>query len=112
MSPARALFTSALLLLGGACACSGRSSRPGAEAIVAGTVLDAASGAAVAEVPLEGPQGAHATSGRDGRFEMSGLREGDSGEVRARASDGRTGSVTLRPLRPGRLEVVVNLYRR
>ena len=64
MRSALSLGASLLLLLGCACACSRRSSRPGAEAVVAGTVVDAASGAPVPDVPLEGPQGARAVSGR------------------------------------------------
>jgi hypothetical protein len=106
------LVASILIALTCACACSGRSARRGAEAVVAGTILDAATGAPVPDIRVEGPQGACAISGRDGRFEMAGLRAGDEGEILARAGDGRRGGVTLRPLAPGRLEVVLQLYRR
>lgn len=106
------LLAAALLLaLVCACACSGNS-RPGEEALVVGTVIDAATGQAVPDIRLEGPHDAHATSDERGRFEMEGLRVGDSGEIVAKAPDGRRGLVTLRPLRAGRLEVVVQLYRR
>jgi hypothetical protein len=100
-----------VLALACACACSDKS-RTGEEAIVVGTVIDAATGQAVPDIRLEGPQGARATSDERGRFEMEGLRAGDSGEIVAKAPDGRRGGVTLRPLQPGRLEVVVQLYRR
>ena len=100
-----------LLALACACACSGKS-RPGEEAVVVGSVIDAATGRPAAGIPLEGPEGSKATSDEHGRFEMKGLHVGDSGEVVAKASDGRRGSVTLRPLASGRLEVVVQLYRR
>ncbi len=111
MKPALTLAAALVLALACACACSGRSNRPGPAAIVVGTVLDAATGSAVADVRLEGPQGARALSGPDGRFEMGGLRAGDVGEIVARAGDGRGGSVTLQPLPAGRLEVVVHLRR-
>lgn len=112
MKPVLWLAVSLLLALTCACACSRRSDRPGPEASVVGTVLDAATGAPVQGIRLEGPKGSRSISGRDGRFEMDGLRAGDEGEILARAGDGRSGSVTLRPLGAGRLEVVVMLYRR
>ena len=95
-----------------ACACSGSKDRPGEEATVVGSVIDAATGKPAPGIRLEGPSGCTATSDDDGRFEMEGLRAGDSGEIVAKATDGRRGVVTLRPLAAGRLEVVVQLYRR
>jgi hypothetical protein len=112
MKAVLALLAALFLVLTCACACSRRDSRPGEEAVVVGTVLDAATGLPAPGVRLEGPQGASAVSGENGRFEMEGLRAGDSGEILAKASDGRRGGVTLLPLAPGRLEVVVQLYRR
>jgi len=106
------LAFSLALLLTWACACSGRNDRPGAEAIVTGTVLDAATGTPLADVRIEGPHGARAVTASDGRFEMEGLREGDEGQVLAQTSDGRRGSVTLRPLPAGRREVVLHVSRR
>ena len=106
------LAVALLLALTCACACSRGSDRAGAEAVVTGTVLDGATGAPVSEVRLAGPHDTHAVSGSDGRFEMSGLRAGDEGDISAHTDDGRSGSVTLRPLAAGRLEVVVKLYRR
>jgi hypothetical protein len=101
-----------LLLFLEACTCGSPTNRPGAEAIVTGTVLDAATGIPVEGAHLEGPAGTRATSGSDGRFELTGLRERDEGEIVARTDDGRTGSVRVRPLAPGRLEVAVHLSRR
>jgi len=101
-----------VLALACACACSGGKSRPGEEAVVVGSVIDAATGLPVSGIRLEGPEKTHAVSDERGRFQLEGLRAGDAGEVVAKAPDGRKGSVTLRPLAPGRLEVVVQLYRR
>ena len=113
MRPALTLAASLLLALAlaCACACSGGADRPGPEATVVGTVLDARNGNPVAGVRLEGPRGIRAVSKDDGRFEMTGLRAGDQGEISARADDGRTGSVVLQPLPAGRLEVVLYLRR-
>jgi hypothetical protein len=113
MKPALTLALSLLLALAlaCACACSGRSSRAGADATVVGTVLDVRNGAPVSGVRLEGPQGARAVSKDDGRFEMTGLRAGDSGEIVGRSDDGRTGSLILQSLPAGRLEVVLYLRR-
>jgi len=107
-----ALAAALLLALVCACACSRGHSRPGPEAVVVGTVLDAATGQPAPDIRLEGPEGTRAVSDAHGRFEMEGLRAGDAGEITAQAPDGRRGSVRLRPLAPGRLEVVVQLYRR
>ncbi len=112
MKSVLSLAVALLLALTCACACSRSSGRPGAEAVVTGTVLDGGTGAPIAEVRLTGPNGANAVSGRDGRFEMGGLRAGDEGEIAGKTDDGRSGSVTLRPLAAGRLEVVLKLYRR
>jgi hypothetical protein len=113
MKPAITLAASLLLALAlaCACACSGRSNRAGPDATVVGSVLDVRNGAPVGGVRLEGPHGARATSKEDGRFEMTGLRAGDAGEIVGRADDGRTGSLVLQPLPAGRLEVVLYLRR-
>jgi protocatechuate 3,4-dioxygenase beta subunit len=95
-----------------ASACGGPPSRPGAEALVTGTVLDASTGVPVPGARIDGPGGTHAVSGSDGRFELQGLRERDEGEVLAQTDDGRRGSVHLRPLAPGRLEIALHLARR
>jgi len=96
--------------LGGGC--GGPKSRPGAEVVVTGTVLDAATGDPVAGAHVEGPAGTRADSGKDGRFKLAGLRERDEGEVVARTDDGRAASVRLRPLAPGGLEIALHLSRR
>ena len=102
----------ALLVLALTGACGGPKSRPGAEIAVTGTVLDAATGEPVAVAHVEGPAGARATSGKDGRFKLEGLREKDEGEVVARTDDGRSASVRLRPLVPGGVEIALHLSRR
>jgi hypothetical protein len=85
--------------------------QPGAPVSVTGTALDARTGKVLAGVRIEGPRGVRAVSGKDGRFELVGLREGDEGLVRASLEDGRQGSVTLRPLSSERLEIVLRLGR-
>ena len=96
----------------GPAGCGGPKSRPGAEVVVTGTVLDAATGDPVAGAHVEGPAGTRADSGKDGRFKLAGLRERDEGEVVARTDDGRAASVRLRPLAPGGLEIALHLSRR
>lgn len=75
--------------------------------VVTGTVIDAATGAPVAEARLRGPRDTRATSDDKGRFELRGLQVGDAGELEATTEDRRAGRVPLRKLRPGPLEVVV-----
>jgi hypothetical protein len=115
MRPLLALVLFGLVFLGlgffGSCG-GGPKSRPGPEVVVTGTVLDAATGEPIAGAHVEGPAGSHADSGRDGRFKLEGLRERDEGEVVARTDDGRAGSVRLRPLAPGGLEIALHLARR
>jgi hypothetical protein len=117
-----ALLALGLLVLAPACGASGENGRPrgapeqdaerrGAPARVTGTALDARTGVVLAGVRVEGPHGARAVSGRDGRFELLGLRQGDGGEVVGRLDDGRQGRVTLRPLSAERLEIVLRLAR-
>lgn len=81
-------------------------------AVVVGTVLDAGTGEPVSGVKVEGPEGRTAKSDARGRFELSGLPVGTSGDVRAETADGRKAHVTLRALGPGRLEVVLQLTAR
>lgn len=89
----------------------GRGSSAQSAALVTGTALDAASGELLAGVRIEGPRGTRAVSGPKGRFTLEGLVAGDAGEVVGRLDDGRTGRLRLRPLGPGRLEVVLRLER-
>ncbi|MBI5363753.1 MAG: carboxypeptidase regulatory-like domain-containing protein [Planctomycetes bacterium] len=106
-----------LPLLGPACAGDGRESvsenasttAANGPARVAGTLLDAATGAPAPDVTVTGPHGRTARSDARGRFALDGLRVGDEGEVTARAGDGRSASVHLRPLKSGTLEVVLHL---
>lgn len=102
-----------LLTLAAGCACTdsgpsnshSKSAATGAE--LSGSVLDRGTGTPIdgAEVVL--PNGRKAKSDAAGRFLIRDLPEGLSGLVTARASDGRAGQVTLRPLVPGRLEIVL-----
>lgn len=99
----------------GACACGEpHDSAPAAaqaqSAGVRGTVVDAATREPVSGVSVTAPDGSRARSDEHGRFELSGLAPGLHGELRAEASGGRSGSVPLRPLRAGVLEVVVHLH--
>jgi hypothetical protein len=80
-----------------------------AEAVLMGTCVDAETGARVAGATVGAPGGKSATSDRNGRFEIHGLRSGEGGVVTASDSDGRRASLTLRPLAPGTLEVVLQL---
>lgn len=112
---ARLLVLAAGLLL--ACACGSRrdelrSGARGAPALVVGTVLDAATGEPLGGVRVRGPHGTSAVSARDGRFELRGLHEGDSGELQAELSGGATHRQVLRTLAPGPIEVVIHVRRR
>jgi len=76
-----------------------------------GTVLDRATGMPVAGARITLPGGRQERTDDQGRFRFEDLDPGLSGEVVARAEDGREGRVSLRPLRPGRLEVVLSVGR-
>ncbi len=78
---------------------------------VVGTVLDRATGTPVAGARVTAPGGREVRTDDQGRFQLADLEPGLSGEVVARAEDGRDGRVSLRPLRPGRLEVVLSVGR-
>jgi hypothetical protein len=85
-------------------------------AVITGTVVDARTGAPVAGVPVEGPGGAQAVSDASvsdasGRFTLSGLPVGVTGELVARSEDGAEARNPLRALRAGTLEVVLLLRR-
>ena len=102
---ARALGLAAGLLLA---ACGGPHTgapAPGT-AVITGTTLDAATGQPLAGVEVTGPGGQRTTSDPAGRFVLRGIPEGQTGEVRARAPDGREAANPLRPLQNERLEVV------
>jgi hypothetical protein len=72
-----------------------------------GTVLDRATGVPVSGARVTLPGGRDARSDEQGRFRFDDLEPGLAGEVVAKADDGREGRVSLRPLRPGPLEVVL-----
>lgn len=94
-------------------ACCSREATHGsaatAEPTITGAVLDTRTGEPVAEAAIRGPHDTRAKTDERGRFVLRGLALGDTGEVQARAEDGRTGSVALRPLRAGPLEVVIHV---
>jgi hypothetical protein len=77
-------------------------------AVVVGTVIDAATGRPSPGAVVTGPGGAEAVSDASGRFRIKGMAPGTQGELRAVAG-ARSGSVRLRPLAGGVLEVVVYL---
>lgn len=87
---------------------SNAAARPGEPAVVAGTVVDASTGEPVAGAVVRGPNDARAKTDSKGRFTLEGLAAGAEGEL-VGESDGRRGTLRLRPLRPGRLEVVLHL---
>jgi len=112
-----ALTVLATLALGTSCGSDGSHDGHGGSAnattaTVVGTVIDAATGAPVADVKVEGPNDHTARTDSRGRFELKNLEVGTQGEVKAVADDGRKGRVALRPLAPGRLEVVLHLSAR
>lgn len=91
---------------------NGRASSSTTHAVVVGTVVDAATGEAVANADVEGPADQKTRSDARGRFEFKPLAVGTEGEITASTNDGRKARVTLRRLAPGRLEVVLQLTKR
>ncbi len=81
---------------------------PADRASIRGTVLDRATGASVSGARVEFPDGRSAETDDAGRFECVDFEPGIVGEVRVLIDDGRRGSVELRPLGPGSLEVVLH----
>lgn len=76
---------------------------------VVGTTLEAATGEVLPDVEIKGPAGSHAMSDKKGHFALEDLPAGTTGEVEALAHDGRKARTTLRPLAPGKLEIVLYL---
>jgi hypothetical protein len=98
--------------------CSGKNESTGvAEAddpravIVRGTVVDADTRAPVKGATIQGPGGVRATSDAAGRFSLSGMPVGASGDLVATTPDGGQARNPLLPLRPGTLEVVLHVRR-
>ncbi|MDZ4774857.1 MAG: hypothetical protein SGI72_17170 [Planctomycetota bacterium] len=79
---------------------------------IVGTVIDAATGEAVANVRVEGPRQKSTRSDARGRFVFDDLEIGTEGEVSASTDDGRKARIALRRLAPGRLEIVLQLTNR
>ena len=80
-----------------------------ADCVVRGVVVDVQSGESLVGVRVEGPDGSQAVSDPRGRFILTGLREGDSGVIRAWRSDDWKAEVPLRPLKQGGVSVVLHL---
>lgn len=76
---------------------------------VVGTAVEAATGRPLAGVSIQGPGGSQAVSDAEGRFVLRGLAEGMEGELVGTTEAGLRGSNRLRPLKAGRLEVVLFL---
>jgi hypothetical protein len=94
------------------CCTDSRSGKHGdGNAVIVGTVVDAANGKPVADARVEGPGGRSTRSDERGRFELTGFSIGTTGEVKASTSDGRAATVTLRRLSAERLEIVLHLKR-
>jgi len=62
----------------------------------------------VAGARVVAPDGTEATSGADGRFRLKGVAAGTAGELVA-TSGALRGTVRLRPVSGGRLEVVLHV---
>jgi hypothetical protein len=77
-------------------------------AVVAGTVVEAATLAPLEGARVVAPDGSEAQSDASGRFEIRGLALGTQGELRATLGE-LSGSVHLRPVSRGVLEVVLAL---
>ncbi len=78
-------------------------------AVIVGTVLEAATGKPISGARVQGPAGTQASTDSKGRFELAGLTAGMQGSIVAQSSTGLKGENRLRPLAPGRLEVVIYL---
>jgi hypothetical protein len=76
--------------------------------VVTGTVIAASSLAPLAGATVVGPSGQQTVTDARGRFSLRGLAAGASGDLTASSGD-LQGSVRLRPLAGGRLEVVLYL---
>ena len=76
--------------------------------VVLGTVIEAATGQPVAGAKVVAPNGLEALTDDSGRFQLRGLEHGSEGELQASSGD-LAGSIRLRPLLGGRLEVVLHL---
>ncbi len=77
-------------------------------AVVAGTVVEAATLAPLEGARIVAPDGSEAHSDASGRFEIRGLALGTEGELRATLGE-LSGTVQLRPVSRGVLEVVLAL---
>ncbi len=77
--------------------------------MIVGTCLDGESGEPRPGAETTGPGRVTPRSDDHGRFALVDVPEGSSGELVAKASDGREATNVLRPLKHGRLEVVLHL---
>jgi hypothetical protein len=79
--------------------------------VLVGTTIDASTGRPLGGVTLTLPDGTTGASDANGRFQLTGMEPGLSGELVARHESGLEGRNRLLPLAGGRLEVVVRLRR-
>ena len=77
--------------------------------VVMGTVIEASSGKPVEGAVVRAPDGTETTTDAEGRFRLKGLAHGTQGPLTATLGLLR-GTVQLRPLEGGRLEVVLHLH--
>ncbi|MBL8860633.1 MAG: carboxypeptidase regulatory-like domain-containing protein [Planctomycetes bacterium] len=98
---------SALLLVALAVACGGAPPADARRAVLAGVVLDRATGVPVKGARVLLPDGRETRTDTAGRFLLRDLEPGLEGELLVRTEDGREGRNALRRLPPRRLEVVV-----
>ncbi len=77
--------------------------------LVVGHVMDRATGNPIGGARIEAPGGRTAVSDARGYFEIAGFSEGEQGSLKAFLGKERMVETQLRPLRPGKLEVVLHL---
>jgi hypothetical protein len=82
---------------------------PLGSASLCGTVIDLSSGEVAPDVEVVLTGGITVRTDERGRFQIDDIALGTRGEVLARSSDGRVGTVTLLPLSHERREIELNL---
>jgi hypothetical protein len=88
----------------------GAAPRPAGPApVVFGTVIEASTGKPLPGARVRAPNGVEVVCDARGRFVLAGLEPGLSGELVGTSESGLEGRNRLRPLEPGRLEVVLYL---
>jgi len=85
------------------------ATQAGGPVIVAGTVLEAATGEPLTGVVIRGPRRTRTVSDDRGRFRLTGLHIGESGELTADRHDGFAGVLPFSALAAGVREVAFHL---